>query len=315
MRPLIVDGNNTMMRCIMATAMDDLKAKGKITGGVYATILSVGGLLRRERYWPRIVCWDTNPPPWRFELCPEYKQHRRSDWDEATYEKVMAQRTHVMDVFTHLGFVALQYKDKEADDVIAACVRMLPRTPRPLVASSDKDLMQVIKMGADFYQTHKSRVITERMVYDEYGVPLEAWLTYRCLIGDKSDGIGGVPGIGEVNAKKALTAVMAQQRRFLEYPPEQQVVLIAKHFSEVTKNEKKPLKWQAALAGAATLLIRNVKMMDLSDSFGGTRGLLMKLKSEERRAAVNLEGLRDLCKELKFQSILTNWASYYDLRK
>ncbi len=109
---------------------------------------------------------------------------------------------------TQLGIGWQESGSWEADDVIASLA--LAVTPRPvLVMSTDKDLHQLLRPGIAQLNTSRSaatRVITHDHVRERYGIEPRQWPDYRALMGDPSDGIRGVPGIGPVRAQRLLAS-------------------------------------------------------------------------------------------------------------
>lgn len=307
-RPIILDADNYAMRGIMASAMDDLKAKGAITGGIYAACNSLPLILAREKYWPRIACWDTTPPPWRLKLCPEYKANRKAQWDEKTYKKVVSQKDAIADMLALAGFVNVAYEQREADDVIAAFCRVW-YGHTPMVVSSDKDLLQVVGLGAEVYQLGKATVVTRANFDKVTGVPPGAYLVYRAMVGDTSDGIKGVQGVGPKTASTLIDACMSHT--FLASPPEQQIMVLAEEVQRQADSRPKKTKWQDVfLTEGVDTVLRNLRIMDLTLSFGKLDPLRV-VATKAQSAKVDGKGLYGFLHEYKFATLMDKWSQIH----
>ena len=92
----------------------------------------------------------------------------------------------------------------DADDVIASLVATAPEGAEVCIVSTDKDLMQLVRPGVELLDTGKRRRIDAEAVEDRFGVPPAKLLDVRSLVGDPSDNIPGVKGIGEKGAAKLI---------------------------------------------------------------------------------------------------------------
>jgi 5'-3' exonuclease len=159
-------------------------------------------------------------PAWRVALLPTYKAHRLSaDGGELVPDGLSRQIPIILDVLAALGVPALGAKDYEADDVIGT---LAAREPGPIeVASGDRDLFQVIDDERGVRLLYCGRGVAKLEVYDDaavhgrYGVPAAGYADFAALRGDPSDGLPGVPGVGEKTAARlvgrygSLAAVLA----------------------------------------------------------------------------------------------------------
>ena len=155
------------------------------------------------------VCCDS-PKSIRREKHPEYKA-QRPEKDHASIEQLH----RVKETLRKDGFLLWEHEGYEADDVIASAVNKTPSGVDVLIASADKDLLQlVIDASGDANEMGRVRVVSTSSgtVCDEAGVReklgvgpgmVRDWLA---LVGDKSDNVAGVPGIGAVKAAALLNA-------------------------------------------------------------------------------------------------------------
>ncbi|MBT1004201.1 flap endonuclease [Paenarthrobacter sp. DKR-5] len=162
-----------------------------------------------------VACWDDNwRPNWRVELLPAYKAHRVAEVVadgndvEETPELLAAQVPLIREVLGALGIPVVGAEDHEADDVIGT---LSARARIPVdVVTGDRDLFQLVDDEAAVRVIYTARgmskleLVTADVVTAKYGVPADRYADFAALRGDPSDGIPGVPGIGEKTAASLL---------------------------------------------------------------------------------------------------------------
>jgi DNA polymerase I len=284
-RPIIVDGNSLLVRCIMASAKDDLRA-GVWTGGMYGFISSLSLLLtqlelQRTPAGGVFVFMDSGVPSERKALIPTYKEDRaekQSFLTDEEKEQAYTQIPEMCSALPFLGVLGLAFKDREADDGVAAAVRVwVQHGFHPVVVSGDKDLFQTVLYGADVWYLNSKELVTVDNFEEqtakhfkiEKGIKVEAYVTFRALSGDKSDSIPGVPGIGPARAAELITGCADTAEEFYNESPERQILEIVQY---IRGHEKPPSYYSSVLAHFDRLLdVANG--IDLRSSFGGTAGL------------------------------------------
>lgn len=113
---------------------------------------------------------------------------------------------HVPEFLTAIGIINLYPHSLEADDAIAWAVKNL-KYNRATVVSGDSDLWQLIDDNVDFYSPVKKQLITKDQFHKEQGYPLDKYLLYKAIVGDTSDKIPGVPGMGKVRTTKYINSL------------------------------------------------------------------------------------------------------------
>ncbi len=160
------------------------------------------------------VCFDEGRPLRRRQLFPAYQTGREGDpkfmENEPTILRAVSEFSGLC---LKLPVDVLRGENTEADDLIAGLVDALPDTPKRIV-SSDRDFLQLIGPLTDVYSPIKKVIVDEPGFFDAIaprtssGKPLlfprDRFLDYRALIGDPSDNLPGVPGIGPLSAAKLL---------------------------------------------------------------------------------------------------------------
>jgi DNA polymerase I len=190
-RVLAVDGTNLTHRCFHAGA-------DVADAAVLSMVATVARLVRTHRPSHLAVAFDpAGGCPSRFALAPSYKAGRAD-----TPAELRAALDALPDVLTAGGVAALVVGGWEADDVIAsACTAMLAADGDAdvVVVSADKDLHQLV---CDRVRVVKPEgtVVDDRYLVAKYGVSGARWVEYAALVGEKSDNLAGVDGIGPKRA-------------------------------------------------------------------------------------------------------------------
>jgi 5'-3' exonuclease len=162
----------------------------------------------------RVICaldadWR---PAWRVSLIPSYKTHRLANartGAEIVPPALERQVPLLEEVLAALGIPAVGAKEYEADDVLGT---LATREPGPVeVASGDRDLFQLVDDDKPVRVLYcgrgvaKLEVLDDAAVRDKYGVPAASYADFAALRGDPSDGLPGVPGVGEKTAARLIT--------------------------------------------------------------------------------------------------------------
>jgi DNA polymerase-1 len=197
-RLVVIDGTNTIYRAFFA--IPNLRAPdGTPTGAAYGFVTMLAKVLREERPTHVVVATDPRGGSFRKRLYPEYKAGR-----DKQPEDLSAQIPLVAELCEAFGVPMLEVEDFEADDVIATLIGTAPDDAEVCIVSTDKDLMQLVGPHVEMLDTMKGRRIDAEAVEERFGVPPGKLLDVRALIGDPSDNIPGVKGIGEKGAAKLI---------------------------------------------------------------------------------------------------------------
>lgn len=204
-RILLIDASSLIYPAFHV--MGELKtSKGLPTGAIYGYARTVLMLLREYPSQYVAVAFDSRGPTHRHEKFAQYKAHR-----PAMDEALATQIPKIKELTEALRLRRFESPGYEADDVIAALVsRAQEQGLEILIVSSDKDLLQlvgdgvrVLKPGRDV--TKELKILDADGVRDYLGVPPEQVRDFLALVGDSSDNVPGVPGIGEKTAQKLLS--------------------------------------------------------------------------------------------------------------
>ena len=174
--------------------------QGEPTGAVYG-FANMLKRLQREHLMERIaVVFDASGRSFRNDLYPEYKATRSE-----TPEDLKQQFPHVLELVRARGLPLIMAPNVEADDVIGTLAKAGEAAGlKVLIVTSDKDMAQLVNANVQLLDTMKNRRMDEAGVVEKFGVRADQIIDYLALMGDASDNIPGVPGVGEKTAAKLL---------------------------------------------------------------------------------------------------------------
>ena len=200
----LLDSYGLIYRSYFAFVSHPLTNKaGENVSALYGFFRSLAMILKTYRPQYFLAAFDSRTPTFRHEWYPEYKATR-----DKTPEDLHAQIPHIEKILTTLGIACLRKDGFEADDIIAtlAC-RAAREGRRCVIISGDKDLAQLVGDFVSVLKPDKSEALAHcgiEEVKEHWGVAPAQMLDYLSLIGDTSDNIPGVKGIGPKTAVKLL---------------------------------------------------------------------------------------------------------------
>jgi DNA polymerase-1 len=205
MKLLLFDGFSILNRAFYALPLLTNSA-GEYTNAVYGFLNIFFRFLDEEKPDYTIVAFDLPQPTFRHEIYGAYKGTRKTMPDE-----LRAQVPMLKVLLEKMGVTLSQCAGYEADDVIGTLVtKAVMRDIRPVVITGDRDMLQLAsdKVKIRLPKTKKGKTEVEdydaNAVTEKYGVSPTAFIDVKALMGDTSDNIPGVPGIGEVTATKII---------------------------------------------------------------------------------------------------------------
>lgn len=199
-KPLIlVDGSSYLYRAFHA--MPNLtNSRSEPTGAVYGVVNMLRRLLKEYDPDRMAVVFDAPGKTFRDDLYPEYKAHR-----PAMPEELVRQIAPLHATIRAMGLPLVQVEGVEADDVIGTLAQVASAAHRPvLISTGDKDMAQLVNESVEIVDTMKEVRYDRAGVQERFGVPPERIVEYLALIGDTSDNIPGVNGVGPKTAVKWL---------------------------------------------------------------------------------------------------------------
>lgn len=199
---VLVDGSSYLYRAFHA--LPPLMTSAGLPTGAVKGVLNMLRSLRKQYPDSVItVIFDAKGPTFRDELFAEYKAQRPSMPDDL---RVQIEPLH--QCVQALGFPFLCVEGVEADDVIGTLARSSTLAERPVVISTgDKDMAQLVNGHVTLVNTMYNTTMDSAGVVEKFGIGPELIIDYLALMGDKSDNIPGVPGVGEKTALGLLVGL------------------------------------------------------------------------------------------------------------
>lgn len=196
---VLVDGSYFLFRAFHALP-PLTTSTGLHTNAIRGAISAIQKLMRRIEPTHMAVIFDTPEPTFRHELSPIYKGDRPSMPSELS-----EQIPYLHALIQAYGIPLYKLPGAEADDIIGTLTkRALQEGHEVLISTGDKDMAQLVCPEVKLEDSFKDRVLDVDGVFEKFGVWPHQIIDYLTLMGDASDGIMGVPGIGAKTAAKLL---------------------------------------------------------------------------------------------------------------
>jgi DNA polymerase-1 len=205
-RYLLIDGLNLFFRNF--SAINTINSNGVHIGGLGGFFRSLGALIRTINPTEVYVVFDgVGSSNHRKNIIPEYKSNRnitrvtKHELFESLEEEDDSKIDQIIRIIQYLKTLPVKTVSLprvEADDIIAHLSNTLPTQPkdRVFIVSSDKDYLQLITEQVIVYRPVEREYYTEDTVKEKFGISPSNFLLYKLLIGDNSDGISGIKGLG-----------------------------------------------------------------------------------------------------------------------
>ncbi len=197
---VLVDGSYFLFRAYHALP-PLTTSTGLQTNAIRGAISAIQKLMRRIQPTHMAVIFDTPEPTFRHQLSPIYKGDRPSMPDELSQ-----QIPYLHNLIRALGIPLHTLPGAEADDVIGTLAkRAEAKGYQVLISTGDKDMAQLVTDKVTLEDSFKDKPMDVNAVFEKFGVWPNQIIDYLTLMGDASDGIRGVPGVGAKTAAKLLT--------------------------------------------------------------------------------------------------------------
>ena len=275
---LLVDGENILHQSF--NKFERLRSTdGKPSGAIFGVFKSLHMYLTRFEPDEVIISFDNGHSPFRVELNPNYKIHRK----DISYDRESLQ-TQKGIILSILGMLRVSYifdkrksTNYEGDDFLAKLAIDNSKDGKVILVSSDKDFNQLLTYkGIKIYNPRKDSYVNARNCKELFGYTPEETVPYLCMVGDTSDDIPGIKGIGPVKARNILDANPDFWSYVKSLPEDQQEILN-----------------------------KNRKLIDLKyfiDTFSDVDIPIKTYKSKD----IKLKKFKEICIEYSFSSFMTN---------
>ena len=195
------------------------RSDGMPTNALFITARIVLKLLREEKPSRFLFIMDGKGPNFRHELFPAYKAQRGP-----TPEGLVAQLAPVRELLETLGLPVLVSSGCEADDCIASLTARFRKERPVVILGADKDLKQCLGENVTLWDpgSKEEKITTLQSFREESGMEPSSWPDYQAIIGDSSDNIPGIPGIGPKTATELFSQFSSLEEirdRLVAVPP------------------------------------------------------------------------------------------------
>ena len=201
---LLIDGNSLAYRAFFALPDSIATADGAPTNALYGLASMLVKIFSERPFGHGVCCWDAPGKVFRHERFPDYKAGRAK-----TPDLFKEQSPHFRPLMDSFGLVNTELPGYEADDVIGTLATQAEAAGREVVIlTGDRDALQLVSDRVSMLAT--GRGVTDTVLYtpekvvERYGVGPELMTAFRGFVGDSSDNLPGVAGIGEKTAAQLI---------------------------------------------------------------------------------------------------------------
>lgn len=303
---LIVDGSNLAYR--HHARMEGLSTSdGQPTTVLFGVLDTFRSVMQEYPATSITVVWDGGHSDRRQEIHEEYKQ-RDKDQETERFLRKMYSQVDVLDgwLFENLGIASVQISGYEGDDVIYFISELLDDA---VVYSGDKDFYQVLTNEETKFLRARSKddVLYTDPDDDRIPVPAKKFIWYLAMVGDKSDNIPGVDGVGEKRAQKIVEGYDSFKN-------------FKQKAKDIRESSVEPdTKYKQSVIDSVDLIERNMKLIDLSLEqypMGTIKRIIKKLKEPKE---FNPEKFQSFIEDYEMQSFEDDFGKFsrmfYGLRK
>ena len=260
-------------------------SKGENTSGIYGFVKMLLKLLKDYKPDAVAIAFDVSRKTFRSDLYPEYKANREKLPDE-----LKEQMPKVQELVALMGLPCLAIPDFEADDIIGTLSKQLRSEHEIVIFTGDKDLYQLVddkvKALTIIKGVSETRLLDREGVKEVKGVYPEQIPDYLAIVGDSSDNIPGVKGIGEKGAESLLAT----------YPT---LESIYEHIDEITGATKKKLEESREIAFLSKRLAVISRDMDIKVDLDFESMSLERIFNADVLAKLKDYGMNSIVNEIK----------------
>jgi len=280
---LLIDGMNMFIRTFSASPLTN--NNGEHVGGYIGFLLSLSNVIKLFNPTRCIIVFDgKGGSAARRKLYPEYKQGRkmnihinRSEYlkdDDITIEHLVAlkkiQLSKLLDYLDCLPITTIVIDNIEADDVISHISNKIYNNSNIIISSDDKDFLQLINNNISVYRPTSKKLIDVNNILELFGnIPSHNFIIYKIFIGDTSDNINGIKGIGEKTLIKYIPIILNKEKiiqltDIIEYCKD--IIFKIENDINIKESKKKSQKRiYDLILNNIDILNRNYQLMSLSD--------------------------------------------------
>ncbi|BAO00042.1 PolA protein [Candidatus Pantoea carbekii] len=196
---ILVDGSSYLYRAYYVFSFFT-NSLNEPTGAIYGMLNMLKNLLIQHKHCQIVIVFDTVGKTFRKKLFEKYKSNRPRMPD-----KLQQQIKPLYNIIRAMGISLLEIKGVEADDIIGTLAVQAQKTGRTvLISTIDKDIAQLVTPNIMLMNTRMNTILGPEEVRKKYGVPPSLIIDLLAMIGDKTDNIPGIPGVGQKTAETLI---------------------------------------------------------------------------------------------------------------
>jgi len=217
-RVLLIDGLNIFLRAFAVNG--SLNEKGVPVGGIMGFMKSLAFAIREMEPTRVVVVYDgAGGSKRRRKINPNYKSQRvpkrvtKFDAFNSLEDEKEAMKIQFRRLLSYLELLPIDVysvDNVEADDVIAYIAQNVLEN-EVIIMSADQDFLQLVNDRIVVWSPNKKKYYTKEQVFVEYGIPAHNFLMYKCLMGDKSDNLEGIKGLGPKKVTKVIPEITGME--------------------------------------------------------------------------------------------------------
>jgi len=271
---MLIDAYNLFARNYIVNP--SMSKDGNYVGGALGTLRSIGVLAEKFKPSEIIVCWEGGGSARRRKILPEYKQNRkpirlnRSKIYEDipdTRENFNYQVKILVEFLSHMPVKQLYVDECEADDIIGYISRNKYKDRDILIVSMDQDFHQLISDNVKQYSPSLKKVLDKEFVLNKFGISTENFVTARSFIGDGSDGIDGIRGVGFKTLAKKFPKLASEEFVSVSEIINESADMLAtkkqKFLENIVSNSDVPLRnWKLMYLDVSNLSAEHIKNLE-----------------------------------------------------
>lgn len=270
-RVLLIDGLNIFLRAFAVNG--SLNEKGVPVGGIMGFLKSLALSIREIDPTRVIVVYDgAGGSKRRKKINPNYKSQRvpkrvtKFDKFNSLEEEKQSMKIQFRRLLSYLELLPIDVysiDNIEADDIIAYLAQNV-LDKEVVIMSADQDFLQLVDERIVVWSPNKKKYYTKQLIMEEYGVPSHNFLMYKCLMGDKSDNLEGVQGLGPKKIAKVIPEIRGEEinlEYIIEYSSQQDSLMhkrIVENKDKLEINEKMMSLKDPIMAGQYKMQIQDL---------------------------------------------------------
>lgn len=197
---VLVDAHSIIFRSYFAFIRNPLKnSRGETTSGIFGFLNTLDKIRKKFNTEYLALAFDTPAETFRDQIFKEYKATRPPAPPDIPFQIIKSR-----EIAGYLGLPMFEQDGFEADDVLATLARRLSKLGMVYIVTSDKDLLQLVSENIFIYDAYGDITYNAKKVREKFGVEPKRIPDYLALVGDASDNVPGVPGIGPKRALEIL---------------------------------------------------------------------------------------------------------------